>query len=73
MLVAVHAQAVVDLIGKDHQLMPACNLDDALEYLARIDGTRGVVGVDDDESFGRARDLGLHILQVGIPIGLLVA
>ena len=72
-LVAVHAQAVVDLIGKDHQLMPACNLDDALEHLARIDRTRGVVGVDDDEGFGRARDLGLHILQVGIPIRLFIA
>ena len=72
-LVAVHAQAVVDLISKDHQLMPACNLDDALEHLAWIDGTRGVVGVDDDEGFGRARDLGLHILQVGIPIRLLIA
>ena len=71
-LVAVHAQAVVDLIGKDHQLMPACNLDDALEHLARIDRTRGVVGVDDDEGFGRARNLGLHILQVGIPIRLLI-
>ena len=72
-LVAVHAEAVVDLIGKDHQLMPACNLDDALEHLARVDRARGVVGVDDDEGLGRARDLGLHILQVGIPIGLLVA
>ena len=73
MLVAVHAQTVVDLVGKDHQLVPARNLNDALEHLARIDGTRGVIGVDDDEGLGRARDLGLHILQVGIPIRLLVA
>ena len=73
MLVAVHAQAVVDLVGKDHQLMPARDLDDAFEHLARIDRARGVVGVDDDEGLGRARDLGLHILQVGIPIGLFVA
>ena len=72
-LVAVHAQTVVDLIGKDHQLMPARNLDDALEHLARVDRARGVVGVDDDEGLGRARDLGLHILQVGIPIRLLIA
>ena len=71
--VAIHAQTVVDLVGKDHQLMPARDLDDALEYLARVDRPRGVVGVDDDEGLGRARDLGLHILQVGIPIGLLVA
>ena len=73
MLITVHAQAVVDLVGKDHQLMPARDLDDTLEYLARIDRARGVVGVDDDECLGRARDLGLHILQVGIPIGLLIA
>ena len=71
-LVAVHAQAVVDLIGKNHELVPARDLNDALEYLARIDRTRGVVGVDDDEGLGRARDLGLHILQVGIPIRLLI-
>ena len=72
-LVAVHAQAVVDLVGKNHELVPARDLNNALEHLARIDGTRGVVGIDDDEGFGRARDLGLHILQVGIPIGLLIA
>ena len=53
--------------------MPARNLNDALEHLTRVNGARGVVGVDDDEGLGRARDLGLHILQVGIPIGLLVA
>ena len=73
MLVAVHAQAVVNLIGKNHELVPARDLNDALEHLARIDRARGVVGVDDDEGLGRARDLGLHIFQVGIPIGLLVA
>ena len=72
-LVTVHAQTVVNLVRKNHQLVPARNLDDALEHLARIDGTRGVVGVNDDEGLGRARDLGLHVLQVGIPIRLLIA
>ena len=71
-LVAVHAQAVIDLVGKNHELVPARDLNDALEHLARIDRARGVVGVDDDEGLGRARDLGLHILQIGIPIGLLI-
>ena len=73
MLVAVHAQAVIDLVGKNHELVPARNLNDALEHLARVDRARGVVGVDDDEGLGRARDLGLHILQVGIPIRLFIA
>ena len=72
-LVAVHAQAVVDLVGKNHELVPTRDLDNALERLTRIDRARGVVGVDDDEGLGRARDLGLHILQVGIPIRLLIA
>ena len=72
-LVAVHAQAVVDLVGKNHELVPARDLNNALEHLTRIDRARGVVGVDDDEGLGRARDLGLHILQVGIPIRLLIA
>ena len=73
MLVAVHAQAVVNLVCKNHELVPARNLNDALEHLTRVNGARGVVRVDDDEGFGRTRDLGLHILQVGIPIRLLVA
>ena len=72
-LEAVHAQAVVDLVREDHQLVPAGDLHDLLEHLARVDGARGVVGVDDHERLGVARDLSLHVGEVGRPLGLLVA
>ena len=73
MLVAVHDQAVVDLVGKDHELVLAGDLDDALQNLLGVDGTRGVVGVDDHDGLGAAGDLGLHVGQVRVPLVLLVA
>ena len=73
MLLAVHAEAVVDLVREDHELVAARDLHDALEHLARVDRTGGVVGVDDDDRLGALRHLGLHVGQVGVPVGLLVA
>ena len=73
MLVAVHAQAVVDLVREDHELVAPRDLHDLLENLARVHRARGVVGVDDDDGLGVARDLGLHVGEVGRPLGLLVA
>ena len=70
---AVHAKAVVDLVGEDHELVATRDLDDLLQDLARVNGARGVVGVDDDDGLGAARDLGLHVGHVGVPVSLLVA
>ena len=72
-LLAVHAEAIVDLVREDHELVAARDLHDALEHLARVDRTGGVVGVDDDDRLGALRHLGLHVGQVGVPVGLLVA
>ena len=53
--------------------MLAGDLDDALQHLARVQGARGVVGVDDDDGLGARGDLGLDVLEVRVPLRLLVA
>ena len=73
MLQAVHDQAVVDLIRKDHELVLACDVDDLLQDLARVERSRGVVGVDDDDGLGLAGDLGADVVHVREPVGFLVA
>ena len=73
MLIAVHAQPVVDLVREDHELVLARDLDDLLQDLARVDRARGVVGVDDDDGL-RARDTRSRVVgDVGAPFGLLIA
>ena len=72
-LVTIHAKAVVNLVGENHELVAAGNLDNLLQNLARVDGARGVVGIDDDDGFGTLGNLSLHICNVGAPLGLLVA
>ena len=72
-LKAVHDQAVVDLIREDHELMLAGDLDDLLQDLARVEGAGWVVGVDDDDGLGAWGDLLPDVIEVGVPLGLLVA
>ena len=73
MLHAVHAEAVVDLVREDHELVLAGDADDSLEDLARVHGTGRVVRVDDDDGLGPRRDLGADVIEVGSPVRLLVA
>ena len=72
-LVPIHDQAIIDLIGEDHELVPARDLDDALQDLLGVQRARGVVGVDDDDCLGALGYLGLHVVQIGVPLVLLVA
>ena len=72
-LKVVHNQAIVNFVGKDHQLMLAGNIDDLLQHFARIQRAGGVVGVDDDDGLRARRDLALDIVDIGIPFSLLVA
>ena len=72
MLLAIHDQAVVDLVRKDYELMLAGDPDDLLQDLARVQDARGVVGIDDDDGLGAIRDLGADVGHVGKPMGLLV-
>ncbi len=64
---------VVDLVGEDHQAVAAGEVEDALDDLLRIDRAGGVVGVDDDHGPGPVGDLRRHVVQVGVPVGRLVA
>ena len=72
MLVAVHDQAVVDLIGENNQLMLSCNLHDLLQNLLGINSSCRVVRVNDNDGFGLVCDLALDIVDVRVPLRLLV-
>ena len=64
---------VVDLVGEDEQRVASGNVDELLEHLARVDGSRGVVGIDDDDRLGAVGDLRLDVGDVGVPVVVLVA
>ena len=59
MFVSIHNKAVIDLIGKDDQLMLSCNVRDLLQDLLRIYGTCRVIWIDDNDRFGPWCDLTL--------------
>lgn len=73
MLNAVHDQPVVDLVGKQDQVMLPSQFHDALQHRPGIDCAGGVVGVDDHNALGLGGDFAAHILQIGVPVLLLVA
>ncbi len=73
MHVAVVQRLVVDLVGQDDQLVLAGHLDDLPEHALGIQRAGRVVRVDDDDRLGVARHLALDVLDVGHPVGLLVA
>src|SRR5690606_9785203 len=64
---------VVDLVGEQHQIVLASELDHAFQYFFGVDGAGGVVWIDQHQSLGVWRDLGLDVIQVRPPVGLLVA
>ena len=72
MFVSIHNKAVIDLIGKDDQLMLSCNVRDLLQDLLRIYGTCRVIWIDDNDRFGPWCDLTLDILDIRIPVRLLI-
>ena len=73
MFVSIHNKAVIDLIGKDDQLMLSCNVRDLLQDLLRIYGTCRVIWIDDNDRFGPWCDLTLDILDIRIPVRLFIA
>ena len=73
MLLTVHDQTVVDLVGEDDQLVLPGDLDDLLQNLLGVQRTGGVIGVDDDDGLGAGVDLLADVGDVGEPLGLLVA
>lgn len=64
---AVVDDLLVDLVGEEHQVMLAGNVDEALQHLRRVDGARRIVGIDDDNPSGARRDPGFQIVEVRCP------
>ena len=73
MLFTVEHQAVINLIGEDHELVLASHIDYLLQHFARIQCACGIVGVDDDDGLGARCDFAFDVLNVGIPLRLFVA
>jgi hypothetical protein len=64
---------VVDLVGEDDEPVLAGDFHHFQQELAAVDGAGGVVGVDQHYALGAGADLGLDVVQVRVPVGLLVA
>ena len=59
---------VVNFVGEDQQIVTAGDVDDALQGLLGEYGSSGVIGVDDDNGLGLVSDLGLNVLEAGVPV-----
>ncbi len=64
---------VVDLVGEHHQVVLAGQFQHAQQQLFGVHRAGRVVRVDDHQGLGVRGDLGLDVLKVGEPVGLLVA
>ena len=53
--------------------MFACNLDDFLEDFTRLKSPCGVVRIDNNDCFCARGNLAFDILNIGVPIGFLIA
>ena len=73
MFLIIHHQTIVDLIGKDDQLMFSGHVHNLLQDLSGVEGSGGVVGVDDYDGFGFVRDFPFDVLHIRIPVGLFIA
>jgi hypothetical protein len=69
----VEDDLLVDLVGEDHQIVPAGYVDQAADRGVRVDRAGRVVRVDDHEPVGVLGDLGLDVGQVRVPAVVLVA
>ena len=63
---------VIDLVRKYDQVVLARQFNDRLKNVLRIQRTRRIVGIDDDNTAGPIRNLFLDILDIGIPVRSLV-
>ncbi len=72
MLNTVHNKSVVNFIGEDEKVVLTGNLNDVLKNLLRVNRTRRVVRVDDNDSLRLGGNFASHIVDIGIPVILLV-
>ena len=72
MLLTGENQAVIDLVGEDHQVVLSGQLYDLQQHILGVQRTGGVVGVNDNDCLGLGSNLAAHIVDVRIPLRLLV-
>ena len=70
---SVHHQTVIDLVGKDDELVLPGNLHDLKQKLLWIERSRGVIGINDNNGFCLIRDFLPDIVKIRIPLRLLIA
>ena len=68
----LHDKSVVDLVGKEDEVVLAGDLHDLFEDLLRVERAGRVVRVDNNDAFRPGRDLGAEVVDVGIPFLLLI-
>ena len=64
--------AIIDLIGKQDQIVFFRQLNNLHQYGFRVYGTCGIVGVDDHDSLGFGSNFLTNVFDVRIPVGLLI-
>ena len=70
--IPIHQEPVINLIGKEDELMLSGNLNDSFKDLTRIDCAGRIIRVDNDDRLRLIRDLALHVKKIRIPLTLLV-
>ena len=67
MLIPVHDQTVINLIGENDQLMLSCDLYNLLQDLLRIYRTCRIIGINDNDGLGLICDLASDVINIRIP------
>ena len=67
MLIPVHDQTVINLIGENDQLMLSCDLYDLLQDLLRIYRTCRIIRINDNDGLGLICDLASDVINIRIP------
>ena len=71
-LLPVHDQTVVNLIGKNHKLMLPGDIHDLLENLPGIQRSGRIVRIDNNDGFRPVGDLFADIVDIRVPVRLLI-
>ena len=73
MLLAVHDQAVVDLIREEDKFLFPGDRHNLLQQFAGVQRASGVIGIDDEDGTGAGGDLPANVLDIGVPVGGFIA
>ena len=71
-LFAIHNKAIINFVRENDQLVLARNLNNFFQKLTRIERTRWIVGVDNDNCLGAVGNLFLDVINIGVPFRLFV-